>query len=55
MTTNSLASKINEWRRYRASVRELSKLTDRELADVGVSRGSIEFVSRKAAGASFRG
>ena len=48
MTLKSIASKISSWRRYRDSVRELSRLTDRELNDLGISRGDIEFVARKS-------
>ena len=32
---------LQSWRRYNASVRELSSLGDRELADIGISRGDI--------------
>ena len=48
MTIKSIASKLASWRRYRDSVRELSRLTDRELNDLGISRGDIEFVARKS-------
>ena len=40
---------IREWRRYNASVRELSRLADRDLADIGISRSEIQSVSWKAA------
>jgi uncharacterized protein YjiS (DUF1127 family) len=30
------------------SVRELSRLSDRELSDLGIGHGDIEFVARKA-------
>jgi len=30
-----------QWRRYNQSVRELNQLGDRELADIGISRGDI--------------
>jgi len=36
------------WRRYRDTVSELSRLSDRELADLGVNRGEIQAVARKA-------
>jgi uncharacterized protein YjiS (DUF1127 family) len=32
---------FRSWRRYEASVRELSRLGDRELADIGISRSDI--------------
>jgi uncharacterized protein YjiS (DUF1127 family) len=33
------------WRRYNASLRELSHLDDRELADIGISRSDIPRVA----------
>ena len=45
-----IAEKVSAWRRYRASVRELSRLTDRELADLGLTRSDIEPVARQVAG-----
>ena len=32
---------FRSWRRYEASLRELSRLGDRELADIGISRSDI--------------
>jgi uncharacterized protein YjiS (DUF1127 family) len=32
---------LQVWRRYNASVSELSRLGDRELADIGISRSDI--------------
>jgi uncharacterized protein YjiS (DUF1127 family) len=32
---------IREWRRYRRSLSELSRLGDRELTDIGLSRSDI--------------
>ena len=55
MTIKSIASKISQWRRYRVSVRALSNLSDRELADLGIVRSDIEFVSRKAVRTRFAG
>ncbi len=49
MSFKVISTMIQEWRRYRASVRELSRLTDRELSDLGIGRGDIEFVARKCA------
>ncbi len=51
----SIANKLNAWRRYRTSVRELSRLSDRELSDLGIGRADIEFVARKAVRARFAG
>jgi uncharacterized protein YjiS (DUF1127 family) len=45
-----IAEKVSAWRRYRISVRELSRLTDRELTDLGLNRYDIEIVARQTAG-----
>ena len=52
MPFKKLTTRINQWRRYRVSVRELSRLSDRELNDLGIGRGDIEYVARKAVRAS---
>ena len=44
-----LEARIAYWRRYRATVAELGDLTDRQLADIGISRGNIAAVARTAA------
>jgi uncharacterized protein YjiS (DUF1127 family) len=36
---------LQVWRRYNAAVRELSRLGDRELADIGISRSDINRVA----------
>ena len=36
---------------YRETVRELSRLTDRELDDLGLSRSEISFIARSHAAA----
>ena len=51
MFLSLLAAKISAWRRYRESVREVSRLSDRELSDLGIARGDIEFVARQSANA----
>ena len=33
---------------YREAVRELSRLNDRELSDIGIRRGDIEFIVRQS-------
>ena len=48
----NLANTYFAWRRYRATCNELNKLTARELNDLGINRGDIPFVARKAAGFS---
>ncbi len=37
------------WRRYENSLRELSRLGDRELADIGVARCDIPRIARESA------
>jgi uncharacterized protein YjiS (DUF1127 family) len=41
-----ILSKIRNYRRYRETVDELSRLSDRELDDLGISRFEIETVAR---------
>jgi uncharacterized protein YjiS (DUF1127 family) len=50
MTIKSITTKLAAWRRYRISVRELSRLSDRELSDLGLTRGEIDYVARRSAG-----
>ncbi|RYB05107.1 DUF1127 domain-containing protein [Lichenibacterium ramalinae] len=45
----TFTTRLAAWRRERETIRELSQLTNRELADLGIGRGDIPFV---AAGAS---
>jgi uncharacterized protein YjiS (DUF1127 family) len=44
----SISEKFAAWRRYRDAVRELSQLSDRELDDIGIRRGDIEFIVRRS-------
>jgi uncharacterized protein YjiS (DUF1127 family) len=44
----ALIENIREWRRYRATREALSRLTDRELSDLGLGRGDIEYAARRA-------
>ncbi|CAN7460823.1 MULTISPECIES: DUF1127 domain-containing protein [Bosea] len=46
MFLSMIASKIRSYLRYRETVRELSRLTDRELDDLGLSRSDIQYVAR---------
>ncbi|WP_349367976.1 DUF1127 domain-containing protein [Salinarimonas sp.] len=39
-------SRIRAYQRYRQTVRELQRLSDRELNDVGLSRADISGVAR---------
>ena len=45
----NLIRNYRNWRRYRDTVTELNRLTNRELQDLGISRGDIPFVARRAA------
>ena len=40
---------IREWKRYNQSLSELSRLGDRELADIGICRSDIPRVAWNAA------
>ena len=40
---------VRAWWRYNESVRELARLSDRELADIGVSRSEIPGIARSSA------
>lgn len=50
MSFKSISSRVTAWRRYRAAVRELQQLTDRDLQDLGISRYDIDHVARESAG-----
>ncbi len=45
---STLINRLQRWRRYRTTVRELENLTVRELEDLGLSRGDIDRVARQA-------
>jgi uncharacterized protein YjiS (DUF1127 family) len=45
----SLVRIIRAWKRYNQSLRELNRLGDRELADIGISRSDIHRVAWSAA------
>lgn len=44
----NLIRNYRNWRRYRETVNELSRLSNRELNDLGIARGEIPFVARKS-------
>ena len=46
MFLSMIAAKIRAYLRYRETVRELSRLTDCELDDLGLSRSDIQYVAR---------
>jgi uncharacterized protein YjiS (DUF1127 family) len=45
MLLSHVVRALRSWRRYNKSVRELSRLGDRELADIGIARGDIAQVA----------
>ena len=45
MFLTHLLGVIRQWRRYNDSLRELNRLGDRELADIGITRGDIPRVA----------
>jgi uncharacterized protein YjiS (DUF1127 family) len=46
MIITVLISRIKAWLAYRRNVEILSRLSDRELSDIGLSRGRIEDAAR---------
>jgi uncharacterized protein YjiS (DUF1127 family) len=46
--TMNLIRNYRNWRRYRDTVSELSRLSTRELSDLGFARGDIREVARRA-------
>jgi len=44
----NLIRSYKNWRRYNQTVRELSRLDNRELNDLGINRADIERVARAA-------
>jgi uncharacterized protein YjiS (DUF1127 family) len=49
MIVTTVLAKLRNWKRYRETVRELSRLSDRDLADLGISRFDIDSVARSTA------
>jgi uncharacterized protein YjiS (DUF1127 family) len=45
MFLTHLVGAYRQWRRYNRSLRELNRLGDRELADIGITRGDIPRVA----------
>lgn len=45
---NSIRKRYSQWSKYRRTLRELRSLDDRELNDLGLGRGDIETVARRA-------
>ena len=49
MFVTYILSNIRAYNLYRQTVHELSRLSDRELADLGIARSDIAHVARKSA------
>jgi uncharacterized protein YjiS (DUF1127 family) len=47
MFLSVILSSLRQWMRSRETARQLSVLTDRELSDIGLSRGDIHQVARQ--------
>jgi uncharacterized protein YjiS (DUF1127 family) len=45
-----IAQKLSNWRKYRETISELGRMTDRELSDLGIGRADIRRVARTAVG-----
>ena len=43
-----LIRNYRNWRRYRDTVSELNRLSNRELTDLGIARGDIPTVARRS-------
>ncbi|WP_283193077.1 DUF1127 domain-containing protein [Rhizobium sp. AN80A] len=42
----NVARSLNNWRKYRQTVTELGRMSNRELNDLGIARGDIRAVAR---------
>jgi uncharacterized protein YjiS (DUF1127 family) len=46
----NIARSLTNWRKYRQTVSELGRMSDRELTDLGIGRSEIRRVARTAVG-----
>ena len=46
----NVARSFNNWRKYRQTVAELGRMSNRELNDLGIHRAEIRTVARAAVG-----
>lgn len=44
---DTIRNKYRSWKTYQSTVSELSRLSNRELNDIGIGRADIPFVSRQ--------
>jgi uncharacterized protein YjiS (DUF1127 family) len=47
MFLSVILSSLRQWRRSRETARQLAALTDRELSDIGLTRGDIPQAARQ--------
>ncbi len=47
MFLSVLLSSLRRWLRYSETMRQLSRLSDRKLSDIGISRGNLPTVARQ--------
>jgi uncharacterized protein YjiS (DUF1127 family) len=47
---SGLSQRYRRWQRYRRTLGELELMTDRDLADLGISRYDIRRIAQQAAG-----
>jgi uncharacterized protein YjiS (DUF1127 family) len=46
----NIARSLTNWRKYRQTISELGRMSDRELNDLGIGRSEIRRVARTAVG-----
>lgn len=46
----NIVKNFKNWRKYKETYGELVRLNNRDLADMGIQRGDIDHVARRAAG-----
>jgi uncharacterized protein YjiS (DUF1127 family) len=46
---DTLVNRYRTWRKYRSTYEELMKLSNRELDDLGITRGEIPSIARRTA------
>lgn len=46
---DTVVTKLRTYRKYQETYRELARLSTRELDDLGISRGDIPTIARRAA------
>ncbi|MBB5754655.1 uncharacterized protein YjiS (DUF1127 family) [Prosthecomicrobium pneumaticum] len=48
MAKMDLMNTLRNWRKYRETYNELTRLSNRELADLGIARADIHSVAKRA-------